>query len=87
MGTRKATTESLLNILDTFAGSDGGVRFVKFRGMIDTLDIQAKSGDESAQKIIDIMHQFSRMIDLAQEGYAPKLDVPSSTPSSTKSGV
>lgn len=53
------------NILDTFSGADGGIRFVKFKWMLNDLEHQASSGDESAQKILDIVEQFSRMITVA----------------------
>lgn len=54
-------------ILDTFSGSDGGIRFVKFKCMLTSLEKQADLGDESAKKILEVMIHFSRLINVTNE--------------------
>jgi len=60
---RKETKEYIRNILDTMSGSDGGVRFVKFKIGIEEFDRRATKGDKDAQAIIQVVRHFSRLID------------------------
>jgi hypothetical protein len=53
------------NILDTFTGSDGGVKFLQFKLMLDALSKQEDEGDLSARAILGIMIQFSKLIDVS----------------------
>ena len=55
----------LLNpILDCFAGADGGVTYVKLRGMLVGLQEQASEGDDYAMQIMAIVTQFSKLVKL-----------------------
>jgi hypothetical protein len=57
-------------ILDTFSGTDGGVRFVKFQALIVEMDkrYEEGTGRESydSGKILDIMSKFKHLIEIAQ---------------------
>lgn len=54
------------NVLDTFSGGDGGVRYVVFCQYVQQLDSQAESGDDAAKEILKVITRFSRLVDLAQ---------------------
>jgi hypothetical protein len=61
------TEKSFRNILDCFTGSDGGAKFFYFRLRIEQLDKEAINGDENAKELINIMHTFSKLIDILAE--------------------
>ena len=61
-GTIKANLD---NITDCFTGADGGVRFALLLGLVRELDAQASAGDAAAQKVLDVLTQFSRLSDVA----------------------
>jgi hypothetical protein len=63
---REKTKEMFMNILDTMSGADGGTRLVMFRGLLEEMDRRAASGDQSAERIILLVEQFSRLLDVAQ---------------------
>lgn len=63
---RQSTKQALDYILDCFSGADGGVSYAYFQAMLNNLDQQAEAGDEKAQKVILILHQFAKMIEVAQ---------------------
>ncbi len=67
MKLREESKAAFLNILDTITGADGGVRFVYFKSLIEEMDKRAEAGDADAQKLIDVMMRFSRLIDVAQK--------------------
>lgn len=55
------------NILDTFTGSDGGVRFCHFKFFLEELDRRiVEEGDIDAERIIELMVRFSKFIDISQ---------------------
>ena len=56
---------SVDNILNTFGGADGGVKFARFCSMLVEVDKQAKAGNESAKRLLSIVNQFSRLVDAA----------------------
>lgn len=56
------------NILDTFGGADGGVRFIKLKMLLNTMEKHADNGDTSAKMILDMMIRFSRLINVANDG-------------------
>ena len=58
------TKEYLDNVLDCFGGADGGVSFVKFRYAVEDLEKQAMGGDVSAKRIIEVVRQFSKLINV-----------------------
>jgi len=62
---RHATKESFDTIMDTFATA--GTPFVKLLMAVRQFDAQAEAGDEAAQKIIELVHQFSRLINACQK--------------------
>jgi hypothetical protein len=55
------------NILDTFSGTDGGVRFARLMGFLVDLDVQASNGDKSAEEILKVVIRMSRLIDIANK--------------------
>jgi hypothetical protein len=58
--------EQFDNILDTFTGADGGVKFVYLRLMLEELERRSdESNDPHAEQLLAIIGQFSRMIDVA----------------------
>jgi len=58
------TRKHFMNILDTFTGADGGVRFTNFRFLVEDLcDLE----NEECKLLISLIHQFSRLINAAQE--------------------
>jgi len=62
---REEVNTAFLNILNTMAGADGPVRFLKFKFFIENFDDLASKGDDEAEKIVTVMRQFSKMIDIA----------------------
>jgi hypothetical protein len=52
------------NILDTFTGADGGVRFTKFFTGYNEFKRRAENGDKDAQEIILLVQRFSKLIDV-----------------------
>ncbi len=67
MKLREKSNAAFQNILDTMTGSDGGVRFVYFKALIEEIDKLAEEGDADAATLIEVMMRFSRMIDVAQK--------------------
>ena len=65
MKMRSKTEKSFRDLMDTFSGTDGGVRFVRFRIFVEQVDARASAGDLAADKVIEILHQMHRMLDLA----------------------
>lgn len=61
-----ATKKAFQNITDCFTGIDGCERFVIFRSFVYSIDDQAEKGDVASKKIIEMVKQFSKMIDVAQ---------------------
>jgi hypothetical protein len=53
--------------METFGGTDGGVRFIKFCTMLKALDHQAMSGDRTAQQLLKFVHHTARLIDVANQ--------------------
>jgi hypothetical protein len=64
---REQTKNTLSLITDTFTGADGGVSFILTRGLIEELDKRAAEGDKDAQKVLDVVTQFSNIIKLANK--------------------
>ena len=64
---RHKTKAALDNILDTMTGSDGCIKFLFYTNFIKAMDKRAKEGDKDAEKIIEIIIQFSRLIDVSQD--------------------
>jgi len=64
---REETQRHFDNILDTFTGSDGGVRFCYFKYFLEELDRRVVEEDDiDADKIIELMIRFSKFIDISQ---------------------
>jgi hypothetical protein len=68
---RQKTEMEFMNILDTLTGADGGVTFIRLKGLIEEMDRQAAAGDSAALEVIKIVHLFNKLIDIAQKD-APK---------------
>lgn len=58
---------SINNILDCFGGADGGVGFARLKILVEQLEKQADAGDDNAERVIQVVHQFSRLIDVANK--------------------
>ena len=59
--------EAFQEITNTFSGTDGGVRFVRFRVFLESLETQSLNYDPAADKILDIVKHFSKLIQVANE--------------------
>jgi hypothetical protein len=57
-------TKHFQNIVDSIACADGGIRLVYFKAFVE--EMASRKDDEFAPQIIEIMRQFSRLIDAAQ---------------------
>jgi len=62
---RYDTKQAFQQILDTFSGADGGISFVLLKTLVEELDQRAESGDQAAQRIVEVVYQFARLINLA----------------------
>ncbi len=67
MDMKNETKAAFDNILDTFSGSDGGVGFVRLQALVEQLERQADMGDAAAEPVIQVVHQFSLQIDVANK--------------------
>lgn len=68
MDASKKTQKSFNTILDCMTGADGGVSFVKLKIMIEGLDelaLQENKAGNDARKILIIMDQFAKLIEIA----------------------
>ena len=68
----KETKAAFDNILNTFSGEDGGVKFLYLIIAVENFDKKAEKGDEAAKNIILTLIRFSRMIDACQQKETPK---------------
>ncbi len=57
----------MIVIMDCFTGADGGTGFIKFQSFIEEMDQRSKAGDVDAAKIVAVMSQFARLIQLASK--------------------
>lgn len=59
--------QAMDNILDCFAGADGGGRFYNLCRVIDniSLNLNVENQEKSAKYILDVIIQFSRLIDIS----------------------
>ena len=63
----KDTEEALHNILDTFTGADGGIKFVMFKLALEQVDERAANADALAGEVIEIVTRFSKLINVMSE--------------------
>jgi hypothetical protein len=63
-GVNETTRTAVENLMDTFAGTDGGAKYVRFCTFIIQLDRQAKAGDEASVQLLEIVHRMSRFVDI-----------------------
>lgn len=63
--------EAFQGIVDTFSGTDGGVRFVRFRALLEELERQSIDGDKSSEEILKLVKRFKKLIDVANEQREP----------------
>ena len=61
----KETHKAFVNILDTFTGADGGVKFVMFREFLNEITELEKSGNQDAAKALGMIRTISNLIDAA----------------------
>lgn len=66
-GVNETTRTAIENLMDTFTGTDGASKYVRFCTLIIQLDQQARSGDHAAQQLLDFVHKTSRLIDVANQ--------------------
>jgi hypothetical protein len=52
------------DIMDVFAGADGGVTFVQFCVFINRMDEMAKKGDKQAQQVLEDIRRFRRLLNI-----------------------
>lgn len=62
---RPDTKKQLDAIVDCITCSDGGVSFSLFIQMIEMLDGRAQKGDAAAEKCIEVIRQFKRLLEVA----------------------
>lgn len=60
-------TPEFQKIIDMASGADGGVSFVMLRTLYEEMQRQAAEGSASAQEVVNIVHRFARLIDVAQK--------------------
>lgn len=58
--------EAINDIMDTFAGADGGISFVNLRSILENMDKEAGNGNLSAQEILEVVYRFHRLVKMAQ---------------------
>ena len=61
---RTETKAAFDNILSVITCDDGGVQFTHFKSLIVEMDRQAEEGNAGAEKVLDILRQFSRMVSM-----------------------
>jgi hypothetical protein len=59
--------DALDNILDTFTGADGGAKFLYVKILITNMSIKVANGDKAAKEVLDVLINFSRLIDIAEK--------------------
>lgn len=59
----KSIKEMLNLLLDTFGGTDGGISFIKFKCMLETLE---QNTDMASKEILTIVKKFCILIEIAQ---------------------
>lgn len=60
--------EAFNNVLNTFTGADGGIKFVMLRCLLE--DFQQRTidnNDEAAQTVLNVVIHMSNLIDVAQK--------------------
>lgn len=66
-GVNETTRTAVENLMDTFAGTDGGAKYIRFCTFIIQLDRQAKAGDGAAVQLLEVVHRMSRFVDIANK--------------------
>jgi hypothetical protein len=56
--------DAFMNILDCMTGTDGGIRFIRLRIMLERMQAE---DTPTAEQVLDIMRKFSRLIDVANK--------------------
>lgn len=63
---KQIVKETLQTFLDTFAGTDGGISFIQFRTLLETLADQADNGDYGSADIIDRVAKVAALIEYSK---------------------
>lgn len=58
--------EAFNSITDCFTAADGGAEFVHLQSFIEEFDRRHAAGDAAAGKVIEVVYQFARLIQVAQ---------------------
>lgn len=64
---RPEVREALDNVLSTFGGEDGGIKFYRFYQLVEDLDVQGQEGNEAADELMNVVLRFSRFINVANK--------------------
>lgn len=51
-------------IVDVLTCADGGPQFVRLRNFVEQMNDRKNNGDVEAKQILDVISQFSRLIDV-----------------------
>ena len=70
----KDVKEACDNILSTFGGEDGGISFTNFYRLVEQMDEKYQNGDEAAKKLLDVIIQFNKFIEVANNGKRARSD-------------
>jgi len=66
MNNHQIVKETLQTFLNTFAGGDGGISFLQFRALMETLADQAENGDVGSADIIDRVSKVASLIEYSK---------------------
>jgi hypothetical protein len=61
---RPATRAAIVEIMNTFTGADGGLKYVQFCSLLETLDRQAAAGDVSSERLVAMVTDFERLLNI-----------------------
>jgi len=64
---RTLTKDALDNIVDCFSCADGGIHFMSVTQLIEEFDKRAEDGDKAAERLIEVVYQFNRLINVTEE--------------------
>lgn len=57
--------DSLLRITNICTGADGGGDFLKLRFFLEDLEKLAKSGDDAAKQLLEVLYRFEKLCNVA----------------------
>jgi hypothetical protein len=57
---------AILDVSEVFTGSNGGMDYIKFRRMIESLETKALNGDAASKEILLIVERFCKLVELSK---------------------